>query len=117
MLAAVVMLWVQRTLIASSAHATPNYLGPTWSTEYGLSGVDGTVKALASYGERVVAGGEFLHAGASVASRVAEWDGQQWGSLGDGFDDTVLAFTIYNEQLIAGGAFLSSGSSPIIKRP
>lgn len=77
------------------------------------SGFDNEVYDLATYGEDLVAGGAFDHAGGEEVNRVARWDGETWVALGDGFNNVVHALVVYDGNLIAGGEFTESGASTI----
>ena len=81
-------------------------------------GLGSTVNALAVFddgsGAALEAGGVFTTAGTGVgASRVAEWDGAAWSSLGSGLNNLVLAFGAFDDgsgrALHAGGTFTAAG--------
>ncbi len=88
-----------------------------WKPGQGLSGLNGSVYALATWDpdgagpqkELLIAGGDFTTAGGVPANRIARWDGSSWQSLGSGMNYTVYALTVYNGELIAGGDFTTAG--------
>ncbi len=55
--------------------------------------------------EMLVAGGSFLAAGDTLASRVAGWDGAAWHALGTEMEGSVFALAVHNGELIAAGNF------------
>ncbi|MFN0151645.1 MAG: hypothetical protein ACKVU1_13155 [bacterium] len=79
--------------------------GSEWRTMG--SGLDGTVRALASDGSRLIAGGDFLTASGVVVNRIAEWDGASWQPLGEGLGDAmggwVSCLAFHEGQLFAAG--------------
>ncbi len=66
-------------------------------------------------GPRLVLGGRFTTAGGSPASRIAQWDGSAWSTLGAGLDGEVRAMAVFDDgttegpALFVGGAFMSAG--------
>jgi hypothetical protein len=86
-----------------------------WNGSSWLSLGDGprsTVRALAVYGGRLIAGGEFTYAGSGPANRVAAWDGSTWSPLGSGLNGIVNAVTVHHDRLIVGGSFTWAGGQP-----
>jgi hypothetical protein len=72
------------------------------------------VHALIVYDNQLIAGGEFITAGATAANRIAAWDGSSWSALGSGMGPeygSVIALTVYDNQLIAGGSFTTAGGT------
>jgi hypothetical protein len=73
----------------------------------------GAASADAVPGGKLFAGGNFLQAGTTTATRIAAWDGVNWSALvgpnGEGADGTVFAMTQYNGKLVVGGSFLEAG--------
>lgn len=101
--------------------------GTTWTPLAGPAGngVDDWVLALAvrreAQGEALYAGGMFLNAGGTPASRVARWDGHAWSALsgpsGNGVNAPVYALTSLGagagSQLFAGGDFTQAGGTKV----
>jgi hypothetical protein len=97
--------------------------GSTWAVAGAyLNYENGGVTSLAVYGNRLVAGGNFVafknEEWESIAYTrgVAAWDGSTWGAwsaLGTGFktyaNDYVRALCVFNGQLIVGGWFWEAG--------
>lgn len=85
--------------------------GERWSAVG--TGVNGDVNALAVYGGRLVAGGQFTTAGGAPANRLAAWDGAAWSALGAGVGGGVLpavnSLAVQGDALIAGGTFTTAG--------
>lgn len=75
------------------------------------AGVDGAVRALAAAGQKVYAGGDFLHAGGVPASRIAVWSGGAWEALGAGVDGSVHAIAVDGDRIYVGGKFGKAGGS------
>ncbi len=89
-----------------------NVLTQSW-TNVG-SGLDDEVDALAvlSTGE-LVAGGDFLNAGATPAARLARWNGSGWSAFGAGANAAVLALHApATGGLIIGGSFSAVDTVP-----
>jgi hypothetical protein len=97
--------------------------GVHWQAMAGV-GVSGTVETLAplrsspSVGE-VVAGGNFLRAGAVEANHVARYDGDTWRTLGRGTSGPVHALDAGRDEgfVVAGGDFATvanDAGAPIV---
>jgi hypothetical protein len=75
--------------------------------------------ALCLFGDSLVVGGQFDHAGGVPANNIALWDGVAWHAMGDGFNvdlfanNNVDALVIWNGRLVAGGRFTASGTQPV----
>lgn len=82
--------------------------GHTWSALG--KGINGTVNALVSYNNLIVAGGSFDSAGGISVNNIAAWDGTKWSALGNGVNGTVYALAVFDSNLYAGGDFNSPGS-------
>lgn len=67
-----------------------------------------TVRAIASDGLNVYAGGYFTTAGGVPATNIARWDGNNWTSLGPGFNAWVSALATNGSDLYAGGLFTAT---------
>jgi hypothetical protein len=100
--------------------------GPVDSTDetppgVGFPGMDGRVAALAVYGDRLIAGGDFITAGGDTVNHVAAWNGSDWDSLGGGItaretdrgtEGAVSALAVYDGSLVVGGDFGTAGGVP-----
>jgi hypothetical protein len=92
---------------ALSNVASGSTLNGTWSA-LGL-GMHGDVYALAVYGGRLIAAGNFTTAGEVNVNYIAAWDGVAWSALGSGTNGNVFALTVYDGKLIAAGNFTIAG--------
>jgi hypothetical protein len=81
-----------------------------WPLGAGVGG--GSVFAIASFNNELVAAGNFTSAGGQPASCIARWNGTSWSGLGVGLNNTVLGLTVFNNNLYACGDFSSAGGSP-----
>jgi len=97
-----VAAWVSSIPVA--APAAPE---AAWSKSFSVPGVTGTVACLGSYGDVLVAGGNFEFAGPGQARGIALWDESGWRPLGNGdefaFRTTIRAVVEYGTGLIAAG--------------
>jgi hypothetical protein len=79
----------------------------------GAQGLDGEVKALATWRGDLYAGGRFTRAAGEPALNIARWDGEGWAAVGEGLNDPVNALAAFDEgggaALFAAGEFTSSG--------
>ncbi len=76
----------------------------------GITGTDvNTTWSLCAYDSVLFAGGWFNNAGGTEANNIAQWDGINWDSLGNGCAGHINAMAIYNGNLYAGGQFSSIG--------
>ena len=69
----------------------------------------GVVKALATIGSHLYAGGVFDTAGGIDATNIAEWNGSAWSALGSGMNSAVEALAVGGTNLYAGGTFSTAG--------
>lgn len=76
-------------------------------------GTTGPVYSLVSYGEDLIAAGEFPQAGPENVSNIARWTGGAWHALGRGTNRQVLCLHVFGDELIAGGKFSTAGDSAI----
>jgi hypothetical protein len=91
--------------------------GAAWAPTAAGQGLDDSVFALKAFddgdGPALYAGGQFVVAGGTSASRVARWSGTSWEALGSGTSGDVFALEVYDEgtgaALFAGGLFASAG--------
>ncbi len=58
-------------------------------------------------------GGNFGSAGGNSASRIAQWDGSRWSSLGEGTSGFVQSIVITDQYLYAGGNFTIAGNQTV----
>lgn len=72
----------------------------------------GSVGAVTTYGEDLVAAGYFASAGGVPCSNIARWDGNTWQPLGAGVNSSVGDVIVYNGELIVGGGFTMAGDVP-----
>jgi hypothetical protein len=87
--------------------------GTTWSALQTAGGFNGTVQALFAYddgsGPALYAGGGFTQAGATLASRIAKFDGTSWSPIGSNINinGSVMCFATFDDgtgtALYAGG--------------
>jgi hypothetical protein len=75
--------------------------GVPWDYQY--------VFALATYEDDVVAAGNFVLAGGEPASRIARWNGADWGTLGSGLHNEAFALQVSAGELFVGGHFGYAG--------
>ena len=96
--------------------------GETWATFASYTGVSGPVRAVTTFDDDLIVGGQFGTAfgpppgsGTPVAGTlgIARWnDVTGWAALGTGMNNTVMCLTTFGNDLIAGGQFTSaSGAS------
>lgn len=82
--------------------------GATWMPVL-EGGPNNTVYALAGYAsgkdEFLYAAGTFNSAGGLPASRVARWNGTQWGPVAGGVNNTANALAVFGGALYVGGGF------------
>ena len=75
------------------------------------TGLNGTVRALTVYDNKLIAGGYFTLAGGDTVNHVAAWDGSSWSALGNGTTFRVEALTVHGGKLIAGGDAYALGDT------
>jgi trimeric autotransporter adhesin len=85
-------------------------------------GIHGTVNAVVSYNNLIVAAGSFDSAGGVPVNNIAAWNGTTWSALGNGVNGTVYTLAVYDSNLYAGGSFTSPGNgiakfNPTLKIP
>ncbi len=79
-------------------------------------GVNGTVKALATYGTKVYVGGSFTEAGGAGASYIAQYDSVtgRWSALDSGVNGYVYALAVAEDgTLYVGGDFTAAGQADV----
>ena len=107
-------------LDTTAAHGIARWNGQSWTPlGSGLGSASawavGFAVAEAANGDLVV-GGDFTHAGSSLANHVARWNGQAWSPLGSGVSGATYqqpfvqcVATRPNGDLVIGGNFLVAG--------
>lgn len=113
----------------TSANNIARWSGTSWSGVGG--GTGNTVYTLAVYDDdgddpnsnppALYAGGLFVTAGAVLANRVAQWDGDSWYALGSGMNNYVNALVVFDDDgddpnsnppaLCATGGFVTAGGT------
>ena len=85
--------------------------GGAWSDLLGgpSKGPNGTIRALASRGTELFAGGDFDLAGGETVHGISRWDGKRWRGLGSGVDGTVRAIAVGGSDVFVGGEFTTAG--------
>jgi hypothetical protein len=83
------------------ANRIAKWNGSEWSPL--LTGMNGTVMALAVMGDDLYAGGSFSTADGAPASRIAKWNGSAWSAVGSGWGANVTALAVIGSDLYAGG--------------
>ncbi len=106
--------------MAVKANGIAEWNGSSWSA-LGL-GVSGTVRALATSGSDVYAGGLFTRATNSgnitvPVNYIAKWDGSSWSALGSGMNFWVYSLTASGSDVYAGGWFSRATNSGNITVP
>jgi hypothetical protein len=76
-------------------------------------GTSAYTKALATFADQVIVGGEFELAGGVDVNYVAAWDGTNWSDLGGGTNGSVNALCVYNGELVAAGWFSEAGGNVV----
>lgn len=97
-------------LLSQNQNAIPQPTAGTWSDEFGLPGLDSAVRAITTFNDELVVGGDFLHADGVSLSHIARWNGVRWRTLGEGVNARVHALTVYDGLLIAAGDFTEAGN-------
>jgi len=89
--------------------------GTTWKKlGGGVSGSEGAVYCIGSYGDQLIVGGHFSSAGGVSVNNIAAWNGNEWSDMGGGMTNqftTPYVYTMeqYNGKLYVGGDFDHSG--------
>ena len=110
------------TPYALQAHAGRLYLGGSYSFGQGNvfewdgasltvlgGGTNDAVRALCSFGEDLIVGGEFSTAGGSPTQRLARWDGKTWSGIGSLTGTDVTALGVLRGELYVGGNLFAPG--------
>ena len=68
------------------------------------------VSSLAIYRGNLIVGGSFSKIGTNTkASYIAQFDGTNWSSLGDGLNSSVRSIVAHSDYLYVGGSFSNAG--------
>jgi trimeric autotransporter adhesin len=96
---------------------------PSWSPDWAVAGIGGTVRAFADFGGELFAGGEWFAAKGGVIRGLARFDGADWRPVGTGIDlvnytfpplnTQVAAMAIFNGELVFAGTFDRVGGAPM----
>jgi hypothetical protein len=78
-----------------------------------IGAVNSIVRALASDGTNVIAGGSFQYAGQTNALRIARFDGTHWSAFGTGLNSNVLAVAAVGTNFYAAGEFTGGSGGPL----
>jgi len=100
--------------------------GAVWTS---IGGAEVNVECMASYDpdgpgparERLIVGGAFLSIGGVAADYIAQWNGQQWSSLGNGLTNSAYSMAVLDEDgagpglpaLFVTGNFSHAGGLPV----
>lgn len=87
-----VFLTVCLAALPAASTGTPNTLSAPadgWSNAFGVPGVDGVVRSMATFGDLLIIGGSFDSVDGIHAPGIAAWDGLQWSALGDPHDPVL----------------------------
>ena len=78
-----------------------------------IEGLSSTVRAIASDGSNIYAGGSFSLAGQTNATRVGRYDGSRWHPVGGGLNNTVRQLAVVGTNLYAAGDFTGGSGGPL----
>jgi hypothetical protein len=102
----------------SMAHDIARWDGAAWDWMGGKR-MNSAPAAMTVFNGVLIVGGSFGRApDGTNASKIVQWNGSMWQSLGNGMNNDVLALTVFQNQLIAGGSFSMAGdfTSPKLAR-
>lgn len=74
-------------------------------TGFGPEGIDGSIQAVAEFGNELFVGGNFSRIGGRSSAHVAAFDGAGWTSLDTGLSGAVEALGVDSQGVIAAGNF------------
>ena len=96
----------------ASAKRTSGVGDGRWQDGNGIPGTNGSINVavVAANGDLYV-GGSFTIAGATVANRVARWNGTAWSGLGTGLDGVVYDLVLSGSDVYVAGNFTTAGGS------
>jgi hypothetical protein len=78
-----------------------------------IGAVSSIVRALASDGTHVIAGGSLQYAGQTNALRIARFDGSNWSAFGTGLNSNVVAVAAVGTNIYAAGEFTGGSGGPL----
>lgn len=101
-----------------TANNIARWNGNGWSAliddDTNVAGTNNEVRSLALDGMGTLyVGGNFASAGGKAANRIATFDGNNWGNLGDGTSGFVQAIAVTEEAIYAGGNFAIAGNQTV----
>lgn len=79
------------------------------------NGFDGIVRAIATDGNAIYAGGEFIASGTDTLNGIARWNGSQWQPMGSGIENVnnwlnkAYAIAVDGNSVYIGGYFSNVG--------
>jgi len=92
---------------------TVNYIaqwdGSSWSALGTGFNSNSVGYVLVTFGNDLIAGGNFTTAGGTTVNRIARWDGTSWNALGSGCNGNVWALSVFHNSLYVGGSFSTAG--------
>lgn len=68
-----------------------------------------TIEELSSINGILFIGGKITNAVASHPNNILQWDGENWGLLGQGVSGTVLSIELFDNKIYIGGDFMMAG--------
>ncbi|HEY0549475.1 MAG TPA: hypothetical protein VGF13_07710, partial [Verrucomicrobiae bacterium] len=77
-----------------------------------ISGLSTSVRALATDGSNIIAGGAFTLAGQTNALHIGRYDGTNWHTFGTGLNDDVKQLALIGTNLYAAGDFSGGAGGP-----
>jgi hypothetical protein len=77
-----------------------------------IAGLSSSVRALASDGSNIIAGGTFTLAGQTNAAHVGRYDGTNWHTFGTGLNDDVKQLALVGTNLYGAGDFTGGAGGP-----
>jgi hypothetical protein len=100
-------------LSVARVNSIVSWNGRHWSGLDGINGdVNGPVRAVATSGRYVYAGGDFTNAGSLRVNRIMRWDGREWSALGEGVNGPIWAIATIGNDIYVGGEFTTAGGLP-----
>lgn len=106
-------LWIRAAVaVALGSGAAIEATATTPRNAPPLDNLDGPVHALAVYGGRLYAGGNFANVGTRRAKNLAAWDGATWTTFPE-VNGPVLAMIEFGGDLILGGHFTMAGTTAV----
>lgn len=103
---------IRRAIARWLGPSLPLNWGPLGAGLTGDFGSPGKVIAIATYDDKLIAGGDFTTAPgfpSVTVLRIAQLAGSNWQPLGTGMNAEVRCLAVYGGALIAGGTFTTAG--------